>query len=145
MAIDLPGHGAHRGQRFSFEAAGDLLRDEIDRVGGRAVVAGHSLGGYAAMVYAAREPERVAGLVVAGATCVPTSGATAPFLVAHRVLSSWADGGERVSARVLRATLPRRTAGEVARAGIASEVIPDVVAALRASRPLDHVAATTCP
>ncbi len=144
-AIDLPGHGARRGERFSFEAAGTVLRDAIDRVGGRAVVVGHSLGGHAATAFAARQPDRVAGLVVAGATGVPTPAATAPFLVAHRVLSSWADGGERASARVLRAVLPRRTADEVARAGIASEVIPDVVAALRESRPLDDLAAYPGP
>jgi len=143
--VDLPGHGARRGQRFSFEAAGDVLRDEIDRLGGRAVVVGHSLGGYAAMAFAAREPDRVAGLLVAGATGVPTPAATAPFLVAHRVLSGRADGGERASARVLSAVLPRRTAAEVARVGIASEVIPDVVAALRASRPLEHLAAYPGP
>lgn len=145
VAVDLPGHGARRGQRFTFEAAGDVLRDEVDRLGGRAVVVGHSLGGYAAMAFAAREPDRVAGLVVAGATAVPTPGGTVPFLVAHRVLSGRADGGERVSARVLRVALPRRTAAEVARAGVASEVIPDVVAALRASRPLEHLAAYPGP
>ncbi|MEL7976356.1 alpha/beta fold hydrolase [Isoptericola sp. F-RaC21] len=145
VAVDLPGHGARRGERFSFEAAADVLGEAVDSVGGRALVVGHSLGGYAAMAFAAREPRRVAALVVAGATAVPTRSGTAPFLVAHRALSGWADGGERVSARVLRAALPRRTADAVARAGIASEVIPDAVAALRAQRPLDRLAAYPGP
>ncbi|WP_198169800.1 alpha/beta fold hydrolase [Agromyces laixinhei] len=144
-AVDLPGHGSRRGQHFSFEAAGEVVLEAIDRVGGRAIVVGHSLGGYAAMASASREPERVAGLVVAGATYAPTRATTAPFLAAHRMLSSWSDGGERVSARVLRAVLPRRTAEAIARAGIASEVIPDVVAALRAVRPLDDLAAYAGP
>ncbi|MRG61290.1 alpha/beta fold hydrolase [Agromyces sp. CFH 90414] len=144
-AVDLPGHGSRRGERFSFEAARAVVRDAIDRAGGRAILVGHSLGGYAAMAFSSREPDRVAGLVVAGATCAPTSGATQPFLAAHRLLSTFADGGERVSARILRAVLPRRTADAVARAGIASEVIPDAVAALRSSRPLDDLAAYPGP
>lgn len=145
VAVDLPGHGSRRGERFSFDGAGEVLREAVDQVGGRAIVVGHSLGGYAAMAFAAREPDLVAGLVVAGATCVPTPTVTAPFLVAHSVLSSWADGGERVSARVLRMALPRRTAAAVTHAGIASEVIPDAVTALRASRPLEDLAAYPGP
>lgn len=143
--IDLPGHGRRRGEPFSFASATAAVHDAIDAVGGRAIVVGHSLGGYVAMAAAAHEPDHVAGLVVAGATCVPRHGATAPFLVAHRVLSTWSDGGERVSARVLRAALPRRTVDAIAHAGIASEVIPDVVAGLRAARPLEHLAAYPGP
>ena len=45
---------------------------EIEReAGGRAIVVGLSLGGYVAMEVAARWPERVAGLVLAGATAEP--------------------------------------------------------------------------
>ena len=44
----------------------------IDReAGGRAIVVGLSLGGYVAMDVAARWPDRVAGLVLAGATAEP--------------------------------------------------------------------------
>ncbi|GAB2662784.1 alpha/beta fold hydrolase [Nocardia goodfellowii] len=54
-----------------------------------------------------------------------------PFLLAHRALSRRSDGGARVSGRVFDAVLPRRVANDVKDGGIATEAIPDVVAALR--------------
>jgi pimeloyl-ACP methyl ester carboxylesterase len=44
---------------------------ERDATGGRAILVGLSLGGYVAMAVAARWPERVAGLAIAGATAEP--------------------------------------------------------------------------
>lgn len=52
-----------------------------------------------------------------------------PFTIAHRLLARRRDGGERISARILDRMLPRRVAAEIERGGIATEVIPDVVAA----------------
>lgn len=72
VALDLPGHGALADEPFTLDAAADRVADAIDVVGGRAVVVGLSLGGYVAMALAARSPERVRGLVLAGATAEPT-------------------------------------------------------------------------
>ena len=73
IAVDLPGHGARAAERFTLESAADILAATIreQAAGGRAVVVGLSLGGYVAMALAAREPERVRGLVLAGATAEP--------------------------------------------------------------------------
>lgn len=73
IALDLPGHGARAGDRFSLERATDVVAATIrDRAaGGRAVVVGLSLGGYVAMTLAARSPELVRGLVIAGASAEP--------------------------------------------------------------------------
>jgi pimeloyl-ACP methyl ester carboxylesterase len=74
IAVDLPAHGTRAGEPFTLEGAADVLadtiRDQVPR--GRAVVVGLSLGGYVAMELAARQPERVRGLVLAGATAEPT-------------------------------------------------------------------------
>ena len=73
IAIDLPGHGVLADVPFTLAAAVDRLAEIIDReAGGRAVVVGLSLGGFVAMEFGARSPERVRGLVVAGATVEPT-------------------------------------------------------------------------
>lgn len=130
-AVDLPGHGARRGVRFTVPAAIEAVAEAIEQVGGRALVVGHSLGGYAAIAAAAHHPEKVAGLVVAGSTVVPTRVLTTPFTLAHRLLSAWPDGGERISGRVFDAVLPPHVAEAVKRGGIATEVIPDVVQAAR--------------
>ena len=57
---------------FTLRGAAERLAEVIDReAGGRAVVVGLSLGGFVAMDLAARSPERVRGLVIAGATVEP--------------------------------------------------------------------------
>lgn len=70
---DLPGHGVRRDAKFSTAAALEAI-DEAVRVsssGQRVVLVGHSLGGYMAMAYAARqEPSTLAGLVMIGASAV---------------------------------------------------------------------------
>jgi pimeloyl-ACP methyl ester carboxylesterase len=69
VTVDLPGHGSRRGHRFELEDAAAGVAEAIDRAGGgRAILVGLSLGGYTAMTVAARYPEKVRGLVVAGST-----------------------------------------------------------------------------
>lgn len=129
-AVNLPGHGARRGERFTLATAVDAVLDAIDELGGRAIVVGHSLGGYVGIAAAARAPERVAGLVVAGSSCAPNRVLATPFRVMHRVLSRQPDGGEEASGRLFERVLPASVAAAVVRGGIATEAIPDVVQAL---------------
>jgi pimeloyl-ACP methyl ester carboxylesterase len=81
IAVDLPGHGSRAGQPFELEPAADLLGDTIrdQAAGGSAVVVGLSLGGYVAMTLAERQPERVRGLVLAGATAEPIGLRSLPY------------------------------------------------------------------
>jgi pimeloyl-ACP methyl ester carboxylesterase len=73
LAPDLPGHGSAMDAPFTIDAAVDRVVGLIEREahGGRAILVGLSLGGYVAMALAARSPERVAGLAIAGATADP--------------------------------------------------------------------------
>jgi pimeloyl-ACP methyl ester carboxylesterase len=71
-ALDLPGHGARAGEPFRLASAAQAVAEVIARAsegGARALVVGHSLGGYVAMAHAAAHPEQVAGLLLAG-SCV---------------------------------------------------------------------------
>ena len=77
---DLPGHGALADVPFTLGGAADRLAEVIDEAaGGRAIVVGHSLGGYVAMELAARSPDRVAGLVLAGASREPVGPWSLPY------------------------------------------------------------------
>jgi pimeloyl-ACP methyl ester carboxylesterase len=73
LAPDLPGHGTQRAVPFTIDRAVEQVVALIDREAhdGRAILVGLSLGGYVAMTVAARWPERVAGLAIAGATADP--------------------------------------------------------------------------
>jgi pimeloyl-ACP methyl ester carboxylesterase len=81
IALDLPGHGTRSDEHFTLERAGDILADTIrdQAAGGRAIVVGLSLGGYVAMALAARQPERIRGLVLAGATAEPIGVRSLPY------------------------------------------------------------------
>lgn len=77
---DLPGHGTRAGERFTLDGAAETIGRVIDEVaGGRAIVVGLSLGGYVAMTLAAGSPDRVRGLVLAGASQEPIGGWSIPY------------------------------------------------------------------
>src|SRR5258707_4178262 len=80
LARDLPGHGTRLTDPFSLAGAADSVADAIAaHGGGRAIVVGLSLGGYVAMDLAARWPDRVSGLVLAGATAEPSGVRSLPY------------------------------------------------------------------
>jgi pimeloyl-ACP methyl ester carboxylesterase len=78
---DLPGHGTRAGEEFTLEAALETIALAVDGAapGQRVVLAGHSLGGYLATVYAARHPGRLDELVLVGATADPAGPLTAVY------------------------------------------------------------------
>jgi pimeloyl-ACP methyl ester carboxylesterase len=80
LALDLPGHGTSADQPFSLATAAESVAESIAQgAGGRAILVGLSLGGYVAMDVAARWPERVSGLVLAGATNEPRGLRALPY------------------------------------------------------------------
>jgi pimeloyl-ACP methyl ester carboxylesterase len=83
LAPDLLGHGVASDRPFTLAGAAETVAATIEAdAGGPAILVGLSLGGYVAMEIAARWPERVAGLVLAGATAEPVG----PRSLAYRAL-----------------------------------------------------------
>lgn len=124
IAVDLPGHGTRAGQPFTLDGAADVVAAAIREgsADGRAVVVGLSLGGYVAMVLAARDPESVRGLVLAGATAEPIGIRS----VAYRALAVAMDRFdgprlERLNAWFFRARYPRPIAEPIIAAGFWSK------------------------
>jgi pimeloyl-ACP methyl ester carboxylesterase len=113
VALDLPGHGSRAAERFTLAAASRALEETIEEAaGGRALVAGLSLGGYVAMSLAGRAPHAVAGMVLTGCSGNPHGVLrTIPATVA---LFSRAVGDRWLSA-VNRATFRARFGEDLAR------------------------------
>jgi len=79
--VDLPGHGARAAEEFTLGRCVEVIDEAVRAVpeGVPVVLVGHSLGGYAAMAYAASRPDTLAGLVLAGASATPTGAGAAVY------------------------------------------------------------------
>ena len=87
---------------------------------GRAIVVGLSLGGYVAMDLAARWPDRVAGLVLAGATAEPVGPRAIPYRALALALTDLPqDALERSNAWFFRARYPPSIAEPIIAGGFA--------------------------
>ncbi|MGV9770958.1 alpha/beta fold hydrolase [Streptosporangium sp. NPDC003464] len=128
-AVDLPGHGTRRGEPFSMDAAVSAVADAIDSLGGRALVAGLSLGGYVGIAAAERLPGRVAGLVAMGCTARNASTAWIYRSVAALAARDPARA-DRISSHVLRRVLPGPAGAAMVAGGLSCEVLPQAVAAV---------------
>ena len=120
LAPDLLGHGRSEGGPFTLDGAADFVVELIAREahGGRAILVGQSLGGYVAMAAAARAPERISGLVLAGATAEPVGLRSLPYLglavIFGRMPNALLD---RVNARYFRWRYPAAIADPIIAAG----------------------------
>lgn len=130
-AIDLPGHGTRRGERFTLDAATQAVADAIDAAGGQALVAGLSMGGYVAIATAERFPERVAGLVAIGCTA-RNSAMNRAFRAAAGLAGRFPRQADKLSAVAFRYALPSEAAQAVFDGGFACAAMPDVVHAIAA-------------
>jgi pimeloyl-ACP methyl ester carboxylesterase len=135
-APDLPGHGTRQTERFTTQSAVEAILAAIDDVGGRAVLVGHSLGGFLAIAAAGRHPDRVAALVAGGCTVQPRG----PFLSAYRLMARLAASSpaiaDQLSARGFRRALPSPIAGAMIAGGVRCAVMPEVVAAISTLDPI---------
>lgn len=145
---DLPGHGSRVSERFTTAAAVEVISEAVESGGSSApvVLAGHSLGGYMAMAYAARHPERLAGLALIGASAVPRG----PGAAAYRAFASMIPrvGPERM-ARLSNRVLTRLTDAQTARAvldgGDSYAATADAWAAVMADGDPRLLRGVTCP
>jgi len=89
LTPDLPSHGIAAEVPFTLVDAAGAVAQVIERAeGGPAIVVGLSLGGYVAMEVAARYPELVAGLVLAGATAEPIGPRSLAYLGLARIFEN---------------------------------------------------------
>lgn len=119
IALDLPGHGSRAAEPFTLAGAAAVIAAVIDEAaGGRALVVGHSLGGYAAMELAATSPGRVRGLVIAGASQEPGGRWRLAFGSLAWLLGSPLVGGlNRLNDRYFRARYPAEVAEPIVAGG----------------------------
>lgn len=126
---DLPGHGTRRGEPFTMEGAVAAVLAAVDEVGGRALVVGHSLGGGAVTVAAARHPDAVAGVVGIGCT-FPVGRGAAWGAHLYRAFGSWVSRPGPTTDRLSHWLFHRMLPPEVAEATIAGGLSGEAVTAV---------------
>jgi pimeloyl-ACP methyl ester carboxylesterase len=127
-AGDLPGHGGLADVPFTMAAAAASVADIVERhAGGRAMVAGLSLGGYVAIELAASRPDLVAGLVLSGCS-VNFTGALGAYLklVSALMRRGWLVQSRAQAEKKTRRLFPPALA-DVAEAQLSAGVFPDAL------------------
>lgn len=66
VTVDLPGHGARTADRFTLDGAFQAIDDAVVGCAVPPLLVGLSLGGYASLAYAARNEDKLAGVMLAG-------------------------------------------------------------------------------
>jgi pimeloyl-ACP methyl ester carboxylesterase len=148
IAVDLPAHGMRSREAFTLDRAVEVVAEAIleHASGERAVVVGLSLGGYVAMALAAREPERVRGLVLSGATAEPVGLRSLPFLALAGVMEHIDDQRlARLNGWFFRARYPPAIADGIIASGIWSTGGAAAVRAVIGERFLPRLAAYPGP
>lgn len=137
LAVDLPGHGTRMGEPFTVAGAIDAIDAGVQRLGGRVLLVGLSLGGYFAIEYAARHPQNVAALVAASCSTLPRGVGLAGYRGLAAAIRRLPDKGLGLNNAMARMAVGRQGAADLGSGGIALDVMD---AALRAAGSLDPVA-----
>ncbi len=145
---DLPAHGSRRDEDFTWERALDVVGEAVEGglPGVPVVLAGHSLGGYLAMAYAARHPHRLAGLGLLGASAVPAGPGAALYRAIAGVEARL--GMDRVSRALDRqfdTLLPEELAAVIKEAGYGFDGIPAAWAGVMGLCRPEMLSEVACP
>ena len=152
LAPDLPGFGQSTAgtEPFTIDSAADAVLDFLDAAGvpGRVVLGGLSMGGYIALAFARRHPDRLAGLILADTRSEPDDAAGRAkrdemIALAHsggaaavigqmlpKMLSEQTQRTRPEVAETVRAIASRQSAAAIAAALAALRDRPDATAAL---------------
>lgn len=136
LAPDLPGHGAQRDQPFAFDVATRGIEQVVNSEGLKDyVLAGDSLGGYAAIDYASHYPTGPEGLFICGASrdIVGGIGALVRFSIALQEIIIALIGHKRINGLVEKTLLkmaPLETHEPLIAAGLNGQARTDAMKAL---------------
>jgi pimeloyl-ACP methyl ester carboxylesterase len=146
-AVDLPGHGARLGERFTLDGALDAIDEEVDGLSGPVVLCGLSLGGYLALHWTAeRGAGRIDGLLAAACGTTPHGAPLAGYRGIAQLISRMPDQGAWLNQFMVDRFIRDEAArDDVVRGGVALEVMEDGLRSMASVRPLSAIARIRVP
>lgn len=129
-AIDLPGHGDRLSETFSIDAADAAIEEAVLAFDRPVLLVGLSLGGYLAIDYAAKHPERVAGLMAASCLTLPRGVGLWGYRALARLIHRLPDRGRWLNDTMARLFLPPAGVTDMAAGGVALDVMDTALGAV---------------
>ena len=153
VAIDLPGHGRRIGEPFSIEAALEEIDAALNpKTGVRGadhsvprLLVGLSLGGYLSIEFAARNPDRLDGLVAASCSTRPRGAPLGGYRRLAAVIGRMPDRGRGLNDAMARLFLSPEAADDVLAGGVALDVMAPVLQAVGDLDPVGALSAIEVP
>ncbi|HEX6366732.1 MAG TPA: alpha/beta hydrolase [Agromyces sp.] len=135
VAIDLPGHGSRIGDPFSLEAAMLALSDALpvrDAASATTptLLVGLSLGGYLAIEFAGRHPDRIDGLLAAACGTRPRGAGLAGYRRLAALIGRLPDRGRAMNDAMARLFLRGDAVDDVLAGGVALDVMAPALTAV---------------
>ena len=135
VAIDLPGHGSRIGDPFSLEAAMLSLSDALPARDAASattptLLVGLSLGGYLAIEFAGRHPDRIDGLVAAACGTRPRGAGLAGYRRLAALIGRLPDRGRAMNDAMVRLFLRGDAVEDVLAGGVALDVMAPALTAV---------------
>ena len=135
VAIDLPGHGSRIGDPFSLEAAMLALSDALPARDAASattptLLVGLSLGGYLAIEFAGRHPDRIDGLVAAACGTRPRGAGLAGYRRLAALIGRLPDRGRAMNDAMARLFLRGDAVDDVLAGGVALDVMAPALTAV---------------
>lgn len=148
LAIDLPGHGTSMDTAFTVDAALGSIDAGMNALapdGEPVILVGLSLGGYFAMAYAAKNPDRVLGLVAADCSALPLGLPLRGYITLADLIHRMPDKGLWLHTEMVKRTLPASGVSDVMAGGVALDVMATGLTATGQLDPLADLAAYPGP
>jgi pimeloyl-ACP methyl ester carboxylesterase len=143
---DLPGHGSRMHERFTIEAGLATIDEAVRAAIGPVFIVGFSLGGYLAAHWAAIEPRRATGLLLASCGTQPSRVILDGWRVGAAAIHRFPDRGLALNNAVVRMTIrDPLLANDVIAGGVALEVMDDTLRELRKIRMADSLSRIDLP
>ena len=142
--LDLPGHGVRRGEEFTIAACREAIEEGMAALGGDAVVAGLSLGGFLSLNWAAHTANPPLAVLAASCSVQPRGLPLRAYQGAAHVFAQLPDEGRAVNDLAARWVLGPDAAADL-NEDVAFEVMVPALRAMAAVHPLEDLARIEVP